>query len=116
MGTVKIKTRDEYLLHLTVAFMPARVNVGMMGMKAWQRPEQPVAQQQKRKPLEEKENYRWLEGYQGACEVKRCREKGLGPGVGSGSRDTPPERWRGASQFVRPHAAARWDTPPRLPL
>jgi hypothetical protein len=26
MGTVKIKTRDESLLHLTVAFTPARVN------------------------------------------------------------------------------------------
>ena len=26
MGTVKIKTREEYLLHPTVAFTPARVN------------------------------------------------------------------------------------------
>jgi transposase-like protein len=26
MGTVKIKTRDEYLLHLTVALTPERVN------------------------------------------------------------------------------------------
>jgi hypothetical protein len=26
MGTVKIKTREEYLLHLTVAFTPERVN------------------------------------------------------------------------------------------
>jgi hypothetical protein len=30
-------------------------------MKVGQRPEQPVAQQQKRKPIEEKESDRWLE-------------------------------------------------------
>jgi len=38
-------------------------------MKVWQRPAQPVAQQRKRKPIEEKERYRWLEGYQCACNV-----------------------------------------------
>ncbi|HSF32694.1 MAG TPA: hypothetical protein VLK82_19750 [Candidatus Tectomicrobia bacterium] len=41
-------------------------------MKVWQRPEQPVAQQRKSKPIEEKESYRWLEGYQSACEVKQA--------------------------------------------
>jgi len=40
-------------------------------MKVWQRPEEPVAQQRKRKPIEEKESYRWLEGYRGACEIKQ---------------------------------------------
>jgi len=64
MGTVKITTREEYLLHLTVAFTAERVNVGGMGMKVWQRPEEPIAQQRKHKPIEEKERYRWLEGYQ----------------------------------------------------
>jgi hypothetical protein len=41
-------------------------------MKVWQRPEQPVAQQRKSKPLEAKASYRWLEGYQCACEVKQA--------------------------------------------
>jgi hypothetical protein len=72
MGTVKIKTREEYLLHPTVAFTPERVNLGVVGMKVWQRPEQPVAQQRKSKPIEEKESYRWLEGYQDACKVKQA--------------------------------------------
>jgi len=72
MGTVKIKTREEYLLHPTVAFTPERVNLGVVGMKVWQRPEQPVAQQRKSKPIEEKERYRWLEGYQDACKVKQA--------------------------------------------
>ena len=72
MGTVKIKTREEYLLHPTVAFTPERVNLGVIGMKVWQRPEQPVAQERHRKPIAEKESYRWLQGYQLACEVKQA--------------------------------------------
>jgi hypothetical protein len=72
MGTVKIKTREEYLLHPTVVFTPERINVGVVGMKVWQRPEQPVVQQRKRKPIEEKESYRWLEGYQCAYKVKQA--------------------------------------------
>jgi Transposase DNA-binding/Transposase Tn5 dimerisation domain len=72
MGTVKIKVHEEYLLHPTVAFTPERVNVGVVGMKVWQRPEQPVAQQRKSKPMAEKESYRWLEGYHCACEVKQA--------------------------------------------
>jgi hypothetical protein len=39
----------------------------------WQRPQEPVAHERARKPIEEKESYRWLEGYQLACEVQqRC--------------------------------------------
>lgn len=62
MGTVKVKKREEYLLHPTVAFIPERVNLGVLGAKWWQRPAQPVAQARKRMPIEEKESYRWLEG------------------------------------------------------
>jgi hypothetical protein len=73
MGTVKIKVREEYLLYPTVAFTPERMNLGVLGLKVWQRPEQPVAQERHRKPLEAQESYRWLEGYQLACEVQqRC--------------------------------------------
>jgi hypothetical protein len=62
MGTVKIKTRDAYLLHLTAALTPERVNVGVVGMKVGPRPEAPVAQQRTRKPMAAQESYRWLEG------------------------------------------------------
>jgi transposase-like protein len=72
MGTVKIKTREEYLLHLTVVFTPDRVNLGGIGMQVWQWPEEPIAQQRKHKPIEEKESYRWLEGYQEACKVTQA--------------------------------------------
>jgi Transposase Tn5 dimerisation domain len=71
MGTVKIKVREEYLLHPTVAFTPERMNLGVLGLKVWQRPAQPVAQERHRKPIAEKESYRWLQGYQLACEVQQ---------------------------------------------
>ena len=91
MGTVKIKTREEYLLHPTVAFTPARVNLGVVGMKVWQRPEQPVAQQRKSKPIEEKESYRWLEGYQCACKVKQACSATLV--VNSADREGDIQEW-----------------------
>jgi hypothetical protein len=71
MGTVKEKGRDEHLLHTTVAFTPERVNLGVLGAKLWQRPEEPVAHERARKPIEEKESYRWLEGYALACEAQQ---------------------------------------------
>lgn len=56
MGTVKERTCEEYLLHATGAFTPERVNLGVLGAKPWQRPEQPVGRERQRKPIEEKES------------------------------------------------------------
>lgn len=72
MGTVKERSREEYLLHTTVVFTPERVNLGVLGAKLWQRPEEPVAHERAHKPSEEKESYRWLEGYPLACEVQQA--------------------------------------------
>ena len=47
-------------------------------MKVWQRPEPPVAPQRKRKPIEEQERSRWLEGYQGACKLTQACPATLG--------------------------------------
>jgi hypothetical protein len=69
VGTVKERIGEEYLLHLTVAFTPQRVNLGVLGVRMWQRPDEPVAHERARKPIAQKESYRWLEGYQLACEV-----------------------------------------------
>lgn len=71
LGTLKHTQNEEYLLHPTVAFTPDRVNLGILGAKFWQRPEEPVAAYRASKPIEEKESYRWLESYDLACEVQR---------------------------------------------
>ena len=72
VGTGKEKAREEYLLHPTVAFTPERVNLGVLGLRMGQRPEEPVAQERARKPIEEQESYRGLEGYRLACEGQQC--------------------------------------------
>jgi hypothetical protein len=60
MGTVKGKVREEHRLHPPVAFPPARLNLGGLGLKMWQRPEPPVAQERHRNPRAAKESSRWL--------------------------------------------------------
>jgi hypothetical protein len=62
LGTVTSNTRAEYRLHPTVAFPPARVTCGVLGMQGWPRPEPPVAPQRQRKPMAEQASDRWLEG------------------------------------------------------
>lgn len=75
LGTLKRTQSEHYLLHPTVAFTPSRINLGVLGAKFWQRPEEKVAHRRNHKPIEEKESYRWLESYALACEVQRqCPE------------------------------------------
>ena len=71
LGTLKRTQSEHYLLHPTVAFTPWRVNLGVLGAKFWQRPEEPVGHLRAKKPIEEKESHRWLESYALACEVQR---------------------------------------------
>jgi hypothetical protein len=75
VGTLREASRDEHLLHPRVAFTPARVNLGVLHHRFWQRPEEPVGHLRAQRPIEEKENYRWLVGYEVACTVQRqCPE------------------------------------------
>lgn len=75
VGTLKRTKSDNHLLHLSVAFTPVRDNLGVIDAKFWQRPEEKVAHLREKKPIEEKESYRWLESYEQACLVqKQCPE------------------------------------------
>ncbi|HEV8711233.1 MAG TPA: transposase DNA-binding-containing protein [Candidatus Binatia bacterium] len=69
MGTLRETSRDEHLLHPSVAFTPTRVNLGILHHQFWQRPEEPVGHLRTQCPIEEKESYRWLVGYEVACAV-----------------------------------------------
>ncbi|MFO1352313.1 MAG: IS4 family transposase [Gammaproteobacteria bacterium] len=70
-GTLRRTVKDEYLLHPSVAFTPERVNLGVLGHHFWQRPEQAVGHLRAQRPIEAKESYRWLLGYELACAVQR---------------------------------------------
>jgi hypothetical protein len=75
VGTLRETSRDEHLLHPSVVFTPARVNLGVLHYRFWQRPEEPVGHLRAQRPIEERESYRWLLGYEVACEVqRRCPE------------------------------------------
>jgi Transposase DNA-binding/Transposase Tn5 dimerisation domain len=75
VGTLRETSRDEHLLHPSVAFTPTRVNLGVLTHQFWQRPEEPVGHLRAQRPIEEKESYRWLVGYDVACAVqRRCPE------------------------------------------
>ena len=71
-GTLKVTEHDQYLLHPTVALTPERLNLGVLDVKLWQRPEKAVAHLRSKKAIEEKESFRWLESFRIACEVQRA--------------------------------------------
>jgi hypothetical protein len=72
-GTVQGKVREEHRLHPTAALTYARLNLGVLGLKRWPRPAQPVAQECHRNPRAAKERSRGLEGEPLACAVQqRC--------------------------------------------
>ena len=74
-GTLKRTQSNQYLLHPTVVFTPDRINLGVLDAKLWQRPDIPVAHERSRKPIEEKESFRWLESYAMVCEIqRRCQD------------------------------------------
>jgi hypothetical protein len=62
MGTGQIKVRAEYLLPPTVACTPERMHLGVLGLKVWPRPVQPVAHERHRQPIAAKASDRWLQG------------------------------------------------------
>jgi hypothetical protein len=55
MGPVKSKTREASRLPPSVAFPPARGNLGVVGLQVWPQPEPPVAPQRTNTPLAEQE-------------------------------------------------------------
>lgn len=75
VGRFRKTERTEYLLHPSVAFTPARVNLGLLGERFWQRPAERVGHLRAKKPIAQKESVRWLEGYEWACQVQaHCPE------------------------------------------
>lgn len=69
-GPLAENARQGYFLHTQWAISEDRVPLGSWGWQIHARdPEVGIASERKRKPIEEKESYRWLEGYQQACSL-----------------------------------------------
>jgi hypothetical protein len=70
-GPLDKQYRRGFYDHLQVAFTPQRLCLGVVWMHVWARDDETfdTCKQRKYTPLEEKESYRWLEGYRNACQI-----------------------------------------------
>jgi hypothetical protein len=70
LGTLKKVEKEELFLHPVLAITPGRIPLGVVSMDLWVRPENSIRKDRFDKPIEEKESFRWIEGYQAACEIQ----------------------------------------------
>lgn len=70
-GPLNEEYRRGFFDHVHLALTPQRLCLGVVGTDLWARDDETFRQAKARKhePLEEKESFRWLEGYRLACEL-----------------------------------------------
>lgn len=71
LGYLTYENRIGAFLHASIALTPDRVCLGSVDAKIWSRPLEEMGRKKLRKqiPIEEKESYRWLEGYRRSAEI-----------------------------------------------
>jgi hypothetical protein len=75
MGPLSFESQQGFYLHPSLAVTPERVCLGVLDAKMWSRESLGKSASKKQRPFEEKESYRWLEGYEIANEVANaCSE------------------------------------------
>jgi hypothetical protein len=73
-GPLNGEDRLGFYNHVSLAITPERLCLGVLEAKVWAREEGSLNNDKRlraRKPIEEKESYRWIEGYQVACQAKQ---------------------------------------------
>lgn len=75
MGPLCFDSQQGFYLHPSIAVTPERVCLGVVDGYWWARQELGKRFKHKNKPIEDKESYRWIKGYQVANEIAmRCPE------------------------------------------
>lgn len=69
MGFLSFESQQGFYLHPSIALTPERVCLGVVDGYMWVREQLAQRLKHKSKPIEEKESYRWLKGYQVANEI-----------------------------------------------
>lgn len=67
---IREKEKDKTHLHANVAFTTERVCLGVVHVAHWKREGKKDKAAQVKKPIEEKESIRWIDGYEAACAVQ----------------------------------------------
>lgn len=74
LGPLNYETRQGLYLHPTLAITPDRLCLGVIDCWTWARPPGSLGEKKPNRPIEEKESYRWLEGYRRMCEQQTLME------------------------------------------
>ncbi|MFK7860908.1 MAG: IS4 family transposase [Granulosicoccus sp.] len=71
LGPLGFEYQQGLLIHPTVAITPDRLTLGVLKNHIWSRDNETFGKREYRasKPIEEKESYRWVEGYQQVCRI-----------------------------------------------
>lgn len=70
-STLKETEKHVMFLHPVLAITENKVPLGVVSAKYWQRSEMSIRDNRRKKTIEEKESFRWVEGYQTACEIQK---------------------------------------------
>lgn len=69
MGPLSFESQQGFYLHASIAVTPDRVCLGVLDGKMWSRDKLGKGASRRQRPIQEKESYRWLEGYALANDV-----------------------------------------------
>jgi hypothetical protein len=68
-GPLSVEQRQGFFVHSQYVVTPERLPLGVWGTKIYARDGEDEKAGRKEKPIEEKESYRWLEGYRDVCRL-----------------------------------------------
>lgn len=71
LGYLSSKHQRGFYIHPSIAFTPEGCCLGTVGMELWVRKELGSRKDRQKKPIEEKETYNWLKGYEAANQVAK---------------------------------------------
>jgi hypothetical protein len=69
IGYLTKESGQGFYLHPCIAVTPSRCCLGVLDIQTWTRDELNSKGKRKQRPIEEKESYRWIKGYQVANEI-----------------------------------------------
>jgi hypothetical protein len=68
-GPLSVEQRQGFFAHSQYVVTPERVPLGLWGTQIYARDEVSKSTHRKDQPIEQKESYRWVEGYRDACRL-----------------------------------------------
>ena len=116
-GPLNKESRLGFFNHVMLALTPERIPLGVIGAKIYARDmgeflenkktnKGTKEKKKKQKPIEEKESFRWLEGYRLACEVKKMSPETMVVSISDSEGDIyeclseGEEAWASKAQWI----------------